>query len=217
MQKNIVIIPMLLMIVGVLLLSGCTDPEPQNKNPTSSFTIEPSELLQLNDYAFFNSTSIDEDGTITNYTWTINDELVSTDQNIQYQFVENGTYIIKLMIEDNEGAMDSLTQTVFIGSVTDLKALFLGEWNFSGGNQTGQWIFYGHNNTLKSTFTGQYGASTTAYWKFRVNVSEVCFMQPDNDKLTPACYKYEFLDDGNTLKVIDQDFGGEAAYWYRVT
>jgi PKD repeat protein len=188
------------------MLSGCIG----NENPSASFSIEPSSI-KVGIPVYLNSTSYDNDGSITNYSWKINDIIVGFNQQIQYQFEENGSYTITLFVTDDGGGSDTYERSIFIGDLEAIKEKFIGEWHFDDGQQTGQWIFY-QNNSMKSTFSGQYGASITHWWHFELNNSEICYTQPSASVLESACYQYEFLDDYSTVIFT---FDGETATWYK--
>ena len=95
----------------------------------------------------------------------------------------------------------------------EVKEHLIGEWRWEGNNQTGRWIFY-ENNTMLAEFTGKFaGAKSIAWWEYHIKGDEICFTNCSNPRLTPGCYKYEFLENYTILKV---SYGDQVAYWYKV-
>ena len=205
-QRNIVIVAIILLSLVVSFFSGCVD---DNQSPNSSFTIYPN-ILQKNSPFFLNSSSYDPDGFIENYSWFINDMLIGYDSNMTYTLYENGSFSVKLEVIDDNGLKDISEKIIIIGDPEIIKEKFLGLWEWSGNNQTGKWIFY-QNNSLKTTFKGL-AASVTYWWHFQINGSEICFSEPSNDKLFSGCYIFEFMDSYQTLKVT---YDGNTEFWYK--
>ena len=78
-----------------------------NTPPTASFNID-SEGLSYN----FNSTSSDVEGTVTNFEWSVNDVVISSNENITWLASASGTYKITLMVWDDGGLSSNTTQTI---------------------------------------------------------------------------------------------------------
>jgi len=205
-KKHIFIYGLFTVLCIISFLSGCIN---ENQSPHASFSFSPPFVLK-NTICYCNSTSTDPDGTIVNYTWYINDEPIGYTKNITYNFNENGTYVIKLVITDDKDALDSSMKNIIVGNSNALKSKFLGTWHWSGNNQTGTWIFY-QNNTLKATFKG-FSASITNWWLYQINGSEICFSEPDNPRLSSGCYGFEFDTDDQILTISSE---GNVAQWYR--
>lgn len=201
-----------LTLMAVFCCSGCILSE--NEKPVASFTMEPSSVA-IDEIIYFNSTSYDKDGSIMNYSWMINGNLIGCSSNISFTFQENGSYQIQLSVKDNKGDSDTSEKIVLLGDIQQYYEKLIGEWEWNGNNQTGQWIFY-ENNTLKSTFSGIGGASTTDWWKWDMwlNTSQLLFSEPSDTFWQPAVYDFEFQDDFSTLKIT---YNGSIAYWYKVT
>ena len=178
-------------LLTLLFFMGCIG---SNIEPKASFRVEP-EIVKLNEQITFTSTSVDEDGKIVNFTWMVNNQIVSYKEQMTYQFNENGTYTVTLNIVDNQQKTNQATKTLYIGvTPSDLKQLFIGSWEWSGKNQTGIWTF-NTNNTSVTTFNGIAGATVTDWWHYEItNQTEICFSQPSDPLLTPACYQFKFHD-----------------------
>ncbi len=210
-KKTYSILVIGILSISILFFSGCIETA-INDPPKSSFTMDPLEI-HTGETIFFNSTSFDSDGSITNYTWFHDDKIIGHSRNITHVFQENGSHIIKLVVQDNKGATDDAEKNILIGDLKLYYENLLGTWEWSGDNQTGEWIFY-ENNTLKSTFTGIAGATTTDYWTWELwlNTSQILFKEPSSDFYSSATYGFEFLDNFSTLKVT---YGGNTAYWHK--
>ena len=79
----------------------------ENTPPTASFDIS-SEGLSYN----FNSTSSDIEGTVTNFEWSVNDVVISSNENTTWLANASGTYEITLMVWDDGGLPSNTTQTI---------------------------------------------------------------------------------------------------------
>jgi PKD repeat protein len=200
-----------MIFVSILFFMGCID---SNIAPKASFTMEP-ETISLDEPVSFTSTSVDEDGDITNVSWMINNQIIGYGNQITYQFNANGTYEITLKVTDNQQKTDQTSQTVYIGvTPSNLKQLFIGSWEWSGNNQTGIWTFY-NNDTSVTTFTGMAGATVTDRWHYEItNQTEICFSEPSDPLLMEACYKFEFHDN---FTILDFTYNGMTERWYKAT
>ncbi len=68
------------------------------------------------DFVSFDSTSIDPDGDIINWTWDLDDGSYGFGEFFKHRYAENGIYSVNLTVKDNDGATDYFTQTVFVGN-----------------------------------------------------------------------------------------------------
>jgi len=67
---------------------------PKPRQPT------PQDIIQFNDQSF------DSDGSIVSWHWEFGDGTISTDQNPTHKYEVLGTYSIKLIVTDDDGATD---------------------------------------------------------------------------------------------------------------
>ncbi|MDG1543953.1 MAG: PKD domain-containing protein, partial [archaeon] len=79
----------------------------ENTPPTASFDIS-SEGLSYN----FNSTSSDVEGMVTNFEWSVNDVVISSNENTTWLANASGKYEITLMVWDDGGLSSNTTQTI---------------------------------------------------------------------------------------------------------
>jgi len=81
--------------------------------PTASFTITPVEKLAGTELTF-KSTSEDEDGYITSWSWIMGDGTVSIGETVLHTYSEPGEYNITLIVIDDHGLNSSVTQAIIV-------------------------------------------------------------------------------------------------------
>ena len=86
---------------------------PVNDPPVASFNFEPINP-ETHETVFFNSTSYDSDGIISNYTWDFGDGNKSYTQKTTHQYTDNDSYLITLNVTDNNGATDTIQKTILV-------------------------------------------------------------------------------------------------------
>jgi len=94
-----------------------------NQQPQISFTLQPI-APQPNQIIYLNSTSNDPDGTITNHTWDLGDGTYKYQPHITHQYATPNIYTITLTITDSNGATNTTSQQLTIGSVYSLPILW---------------------------------------------------------------------------------------------
>jgi PKD repeat protein len=87
-----------------------------NLPPTADFSYSCNELA-----CTFTDLSGDSDGSVVSWLWTFGDGGTSTAQNPSHTYAADGDYTVTLLVTDNEGATDSVAQTVSVtGPVANL-------------------------------------------------------------------------------------------------
>jgi PKD repeat protein len=66
---------------------------------------------------FNGSGSTDPDDDIVSYAWTFGDEATGTGPNPQHAYADNGTYLVKLVVTDEDGASNEASTTVTVNNV----------------------------------------------------------------------------------------------------
>jgi bacterial leucyl aminopeptidase len=84
---------------------------PSNAPPVANFTASVSGLT-----VNFTDTSTDSDGTIASRSWNFGDGTTSTLANPSKTYTAAGTYTVALTVTDNNGATNTKSQTVTVGS-----------------------------------------------------------------------------------------------------
>ena len=88
---------------------------PTNAPPIASFTYSPPNPV-VGSYVQFNAmSSVDTDGSIIYYQWSFGDGTTGSGAVISHWFTSGGALPVTLTVTDNDGAADSMTQTVQVG------------------------------------------------------------------------------------------------------
>ena len=158
-------------VISTIGLSGCIEDEepPANNAPVASFSyLADGKTLTFTD----GSTDADADDTLT-YTWDFGDETgVSTDQNPEYTYAENGTYTVTLTVTDGTDT-DTDEEVIIVGNVaptalftyvaTNLSVVFTDASTDPNTDDTLTWSWnFGDDSALNTTQnpTYEYAAGT---------------------------------------------------------
>jgi PKD repeat protein len=87
-----------------------------NSAPAVAFTFSPSSPTTKDTITFDGSSSSDTDGTIVEYNWTLDDGTNAEGVNPTHSYDSSGTFDVTLEIEDNEGGVNSTTQSITVES-----------------------------------------------------------------------------------------------------
>ncbi len=86
--------------------------EKPHKAPIASFTFTPATGVVPLHVAFDGSASSDPDGTIVGYSWDFGDGQQGSGAKVSHTYSTPGTYTVTLNVTDNDGDMNSTTQTL---------------------------------------------------------------------------------------------------------
>lgn len=86
-----------------------------NVPPIADFIYEPLNPT-TQDTIYFNSTSYDLDGAIVNWTWSFDDTIAYGDR-VTRQYMDDGIFSVKLLVQDNHGAIDEISQQITVLNV----------------------------------------------------------------------------------------------------
>jgi hypothetical protein len=86
-----------------------------NQLPVAGFTVEPVSPLTL-ETVFFNSTSVDPDGVIVNWTWDMGDGSVRYGEMVSYVYGDDGDYVVELLVLDDDGGVDNVDVVVSVAN-----------------------------------------------------------------------------------------------------
>ena len=86
-----------------------------NKMPTASFEVSCDEL----DCSFDAGDSSDRDGQLEGYEWTFGDGNSASGKQVSHSYAGDGEYTIKLIVQDDENATDSRSETIQVESVNE--------------------------------------------------------------------------------------------------
>jgi gliding motility-associated-like protein len=87
--------------------------------PTAGMSINPPVTTLMNGPVVFSGSS---NGAIVNWTWDFGDGTVGDGQSTTHQYEALGTYIVTLVITDNNGCVDSVVDTM---KVKDISTLYI--------------------------------------------------------------------------------------------
>jgi PKD repeat protein len=88
-----------------------------NQSPNATFVATPTDPL-VNAWVQFNASgSSDPDGSIASYAWNFDDGSTDVGSIVWHRFAAAGVYNVTLTVTDNEGASDSSTLAIQVGSV----------------------------------------------------------------------------------------------------
>jgi len=84
----------------------------RNQSPEAIFT-ESDDTVYVDDPIMFNaSESYDPDGTIVFYVWDFGDGTTAAGVKVFHAYKDNGSYVVTLIVTDNDGATDTMTTTI---------------------------------------------------------------------------------------------------------
>jgi PKD repeat protein len=124
-----------LLLVGglALLLGGCLQPA-TNTQPTASFVFEPLHGYRYAplEVLFDASGSTDLDGRIIDYKWDFGDGTSGSGIQVVHTYSYPGEYQIELVVYDNRGGSERMTETITVPAVPDGEFLCRYEWTYKG-------------------------------------------------------------------------------------
>ena len=162
---------------------GGTPPTPGNNPPTARFTYK----CTLLDCDFDASTSSDDDGSITSYSWSFGGSGV-TASNL---FAGNGNYTVSVTVTDNEGATDTSSQMVTVSDGNDGSDITL------SGTRDGS----GRNITL--TWSGATGANVDVFVNGSFNNSTANDGETSYRVNKRSSYQFKICETGSTTSCSD--------------
>jgi len=87
----------------------------EGEAPSASFVYSPANPAE-NETIYFNaSQSTDEDGTIESFDWDFGDGTTGKGETITHRYGSSGSYTVLLSVTDDDGNIDSASQTVSVG------------------------------------------------------------------------------------------------------
>lgn len=96
----------------------------EGDSPTASFVYSPANPAE-NETIYFNATeSEDPDGDIVSFDWDFGDGTTGTGKTVTHQYGSSGSYTVLLKVTDDDGNIDTASQTVSVGDNENPVAAF---------------------------------------------------------------------------------------------
>jgi len=95
-----------------------------NVPPTADFTYSPNSPT-TEDTVHFTDLSTDSDGNIEDWYWEFGDGSISTSQNLDHIYGSGGTYTVTLTVTDDKNASSSISKSIAIKEVVEIKVAIL--------------------------------------------------------------------------------------------
>lgn len=92
---------------------GSEEPPPENQSPTAIIIANTASTVG-EEITFDGSNSTDNDGSIVNYEWLIDDSSIGNEATITYTFSNSGTYNLSLTVTDDDGAIGTDNLNILI-------------------------------------------------------------------------------------------------------
>lgn len=86
-----------------------------NRPPQAAFALEPEEPTDL-DTIRFNDVSLDADGEIVRWLWEFGDGETSNVQTPSHRYADDGEYVVRLTVVDDDRVKASSTQEILVGN-----------------------------------------------------------------------------------------------------
>ena len=187
-------------VLFLLLLSGCTEQTATQQTPSSPLTANQVprveecrvEYFDRNDPAtvFFVGVASDADGIVVLYSWNISDGFTINQQSFVHTFSHPGVYQAQLTVMDDKGAVNSTSIAVYVYDTTSQnqqrdEAWIIGRWENSEGTVI-EFTSNGMYIVPREQMYDRYWLSQAGLYRQVIRTNET------------LRYEY-FFQDGNTL------------------
>ena len=164
---------------------GCVDSVRTNISvnlpPVAAFTSNAnSQCLNGNQFFFTNGSS--SPNSPMTYRWEFGDGSTSTQINASYQYVQHGTFPVKLVTTSQAGCKDSVTQNITVHP----KPIIAFTVNNNQQCQTGNFFQYTNNSTVAT-------GTMSHFWTFGDGVSSGVY-SPSHSYINPGVYTVKLLE-----------------------
>ena len=108
-------IKVFIIVILIIITCGCLESESKDDEKPIKAKINCNNIGITNSKLEFNSSeSISEKGEIYRWIWDFGDGEISEGENVKHMYIKNGTYDVRLTIEDNQGNKDITTKKIEI-------------------------------------------------------------------------------------------------------
>jgi len=133
---------------------------PSNQSPVAAFSFAPTNPLVDAWVQFDASAASDPDGSIANYTWNFGDGSTDIGSVVWHRFSGAGIYVVALTVTDNDGATNTITQTIQVGG--SVNAAPMGSFSYLPASPTiGEWVRFDGTGSTDSD-----GSISSYQWSF---------------------------------------------------
>ncbi|MFW6376230.1 MAG: PKD domain-containing protein, partial [Thermoplasmatota archaeon] len=115
----------------------------KNTGPEADFTYSPLGAFTYTKIEFEDQ-STDVDGSIKDWKWDFGDENTSNLQNPIHEYVDDGSYLVKLSVTDDDGCVSNITKEIIIENRPP-QADFV--YEYKDGDKTSKLIFFTDNSS----------------------------------------------------------------------
>ena len=164
---------------------GCVDSVRNNISvnlpPVAAFTSNSNAQCLNGNQFFFTNASSSPNSPMT-YRWEFGDGSTSTQINASYQYVQHGTFPVKLVTTSQAGCKDSVTQNITVHP----KPIIAFTVNNNQQCQTGNFFQYTNNSTVAT-------GTISHFWTFGDGVSSGVY-SPSHSYINPGVYTVKLLE-----------------------
>ena len=133
---------------------------PSNQSPVAVFTFTPTIPLVNGWVQFDASASSDPDGSIANYTWNFGDGSTDIGSVVWHRFSGAGIYVVALTVTDDDGATNTITQTIQVGG--SVNSAPTASFSYLPASPTiGEWVRFDGTGSTDSD-----GSISSYQWSF---------------------------------------------------
>jgi len=191
--------------------------------PVASFVYTPINPVVNQVITFNASSSYDPDGDILNYTWQFGDGTIGYGENPTHQYIDDGTYLVNLMVTDNDGVTDIIQMNVTVSNIPPVA-----NFSYSPSNPTDldtiQFtdLSYDLDGSIIN-YTWQFGDGSISYEKNPSHkyaddgIYNVTLIVKDDDGATASVMKQVIVLPGDTNPPVTQKEIGNPKYSAYIT